>query len=634
MAERKKARRSDNQSSVPSERELIMIASPEADLRATRDGVASMAAADVGTLNSLLGEHGAVARPLFGWSEDRLRQEASAMAATGAVEVPDLSVIYRVEAPDEDLDALAEQLQELDTVEAAYVKPPAEPAVEDINAMVAAPEDAPPISPDFSTRQGYLDAAPGGVNARWAWTRPGGRGANIRTTDIEGAWRFTHEDLTTNQGGVVGGTQSTDLGWRNHGTAVIGEIGADVNTFGVTGIAPDAIQTAISIFGGTGSAGAIRAAANRLRPGDIILIELHRPGPRHSFASRDDQLGYIAIEWWEDDFAAIRYAVGRGVIVVEAAGNGAENLDDALYNTRPSGFPSSWTNPFNRSNRDSGAVVVGAGAPPPGTHGRDHGPDRSRLGFSNHGALVDAQGWGREVTTTGYGNLQGGTNEDVWYTDTFSGTSSASPIVVGALAAVQGMLQAAGRPLLTPASARRCLRSTGSPQQDAPGRPLTQRIGNRPDIPALYRCAGGIKVLKETVKEVKEVKEVRKELKEHTKDLKDARKELKELQKELKDGRKEIKEIKEVKEVKEFERKEPDVKRLEVGPGGAAGYGPSLDERVANLEAVVDELSHFIAPELRPDLSQGALGYEADVGAADEAKALKDQKDMEKLGEA
>jgi hypothetical protein len=247
---------------------------------------------------------------------------------------------------------------------------------------------------------------------------------------------------------------------------------------------------------------------------------------------------------------------------------------------------------------------------------------------------VDAQGWGREVTTTGYGNLQGGTNEDVWYTDTFSGTSSASPIVVGALAAVQGMLQAAGRPLMTPASARRCLRSTGSPQQDAPGRPLTQRIGNRPDIPALYRCAGGIKVLKETVKEVKEVKEVRKELKEHTKDLKDARKELKELQKELKDGRKEIKEIKEVKEVKEFERKEPDVKRLEVGPGGAAGYGPSLDERVANLEAVVDELSHFIAPELRPDLSQGALGYEADVGAADEAKALKDQKDMEKLGEA
>ena len=95
--------------------------------------------------------------------------------------------------------------------------------------------------------------------------------------------------------------------------------------------------------------------------------------------------------------------------------------------------------------------MVGAGAPPPGTHGRDHGADRSRLDFSNYGALVDAQGWGREVTTTGYGDLQGGSIEDLWYTDQFSGTSSASPIVVGALGCVQGFLRAAGRAPLTPA---------------------------------------------------------------------------------------------------------------------------------------------------------------------------------------
>ena len=170
------------------------------------------------------------------------------------------------------------------------------------------------------------------------------------------------------------------------------------------------------------------------------------------------------------------------MIVVEAAGNGAENLDDLLYNTRPAGFPASWTNPFNRANRDSGAIVVGAGAPPPGTHGRDHGPDRSRLDFSNWGALIDAQGWGREVTTTGYGDLQGGGNEDEWYTDRFSGTSSASPIVVGALGCAQGVLRARGRIPLSPARARALLRTTGSAQQDAPGRPATQRIGNRPNL--------------------------------------------------------------------------------------------------------------------------------------------------------
>ena len=163
-----------------------------------------------------------------------------------------------------------------------------------------------------------------------------------------------------------------------------------------------------------GSAAAIRQAANALTAGDIILIELHLPGPRNNFQNRDDQMGYIAVEWWPDDFEAISYAIGRGVIVVEAAGNGAEDLDDALYNTPAPGFPPGWANPFNRAARDSGAIVVGAGAPPPGTHGQDHGPDRSRLAFSNYGSVVDVQGWGREVTTSGYGDLQGGMNEDIW----------------------------------------------------------------------------------------------------------------------------------------------------------------------------------------------------------------------------
>jgi hypothetical protein len=175
--------------------------------------------------------------------------------------------------------------------------------------------------------------------------------------------------------------------------------------------------------------------------------------------------------------------------VVEAAGNGAENLDDAIYNVRPAGFPASWTNPFNRNNRDSGAIVVGAGAPPEGTHGRNHGPDRSRLSFSNYGSLIDAQGWGREVTSCGYGDLQGGSSEDLWYTDQFSGTSSASPIVVGALGCVQGALKAIGRIPLSPARARELLRATGSPQQDAPGRPATQRIGNRPNLRQLIPAA-------------------------------------------------------------------------------------------------------------------------------------------------
>lgn len=463
--------------------ELIVIMRRESEVRMTKEKtMKSEVGEDLDQLNEFLTSENISIQPLFGVSEDRLQAKAASLEAETGEEIPDLSVYYRVEAPVERLEELAEKLIKFDTVEAVYVKPPAEPP-QILNDMLPSSEEPPATTPDFTNRQLYLDAAPGGIDARYSWTQSGGRGWNVRIIDIEGAWRFSHEDLVQNQGGVVGGTPTSNLGWRNHGTAVVGEFGGDLNTIGITGICSDANVRSISIFGsGSSSSGAIRQAADMLSPGDIILIELHRPGPRFNFAGRDDQRGYIPVEWWPDDFDAIRYASSRGVIVVEAGGNGAENLDDSIYNTRPSGFPTSWTNPFNRANRDSGAIVVGAGSPPPGTHGRNHGPDRSRLDFSNYGAIIDTQGWGREVTTAGYGDLQGGANEDLWYTDTFSGTSSASPIIVGAIGCAQGVLRARGRIPLTPIRARDLLRSTGSVQQDAPGRPATQRIGNRPNL--------------------------------------------------------------------------------------------------------------------------------------------------------
>lgn len=500
-----------------SSRELIVVARQAVSLRVRRNAVASASGASVRSLSQLLAARGVALQPLFGASVERTRAGRRTLAGAAPSGAPDLSIYYRVAAPDERLDALAEEFRGLESIEAAYVKPPAElpsaaraarsarstgsesskgstrsaggagaapsaSSAQPPNTMAAIPDEPPAQTPDYSPRQGYLDPAPAGIDARHAWTIAGGRGAGVGIVDIEGAWRFTHEDLLQNQGGVVGGTPSSDLGWRNHGTAVVGVIGGDSNASGVTGVCPDAHVRAISIFGGLGSAAAIRQAADMLVPGDVLLIELHRAGPRFAYQQRDDQLGYIAIEWWPDDFDAIRYATSRGIVVVEAAGNGAQDLDDVVYDARPAGFPATWTNPYRRSNRDSGAILVGAGAPPPGTHGRDHGPDRSRLEFSNWGASLDAQGWGREVTTCGYGDLQGGPDEDEWYTDQFSGTSSASPIVVGALACVQGILRARGAPALTPAQARALLRGTGSPQQDAPGRPASQRIGNRPDL--------------------------------------------------------------------------------------------------------------------------------------------------------
>lgn len=479
--------------------ELVLVMKKEAGIRALGSAVESTTGSDTGPLADLLETRHAALRPLFGLSEGHMKErigsagvalEAAGPVPTDDAPVPDLSLYYRVVTDEDRLDELAADLRADDLVEAAYIKPAGEPpallerprTLNDMQPDVQAP---PPTTPDFRSHQTYLDTAPAGVDAWLAWTIPGGGGQGISVIDCEWGWRFTHEDLSVGQRGVVAGTSSAHT---DHGTAVIGVVGGDRNAYGITGIAPEATVGASS-FADQSTGQAIRAAADRLAAGDIILLEIHRPGP-NSPVPPNGQFGFIAVEWWPDDFAAIRYAVAKGIVVVEAAGNGAQNLDDAVYSVRPTGFPTGWTNPFDLGNPQSGAVLVGAGAPPPDTHGADHGPDRSRLGFSNYGSRVDAQGWGREVTSTGYGDLQGGWIQDRWYTDRFSGTSSASPVVTGALACLQGMLRARGHHPLTSSKARQLLRSTGSPQTDAPGRPASQRIGNRPDIRQMVAAAG------------------------------------------------------------------------------------------------------------------------------------------------
>jgi hypothetical protein len=436
------------------------------------------------TVAAILQRHGAVLRPLFS-AGPQAGGPAQAVAALAAG--VHARMYHRVIAAEQHLEEIARALRLIPEIEAAYVKPRSHPPAQaPAGAAAAAAPPAPPgATQDFSTRQAYLDAAPDGIDARFAWSRPGGKGTGVDIIDVEGEWQLSHEDLRSNSRGLLGGTPPNDPLWRDHGTAVVGIcIGSD-NGQGVTGICPEARVGMVSQFGpDRTSSSAIRDAADLLQAGDILLIELHFPGPKHNFQERDDEDGYIAVEWWPDDFDAIRHAVERGVIVVEAAGNGAQDLDANIFQTAKPGFPPDWKNPFRRQNRDSGAILVGAGAPPSGMHG----PDRSRLSFSNFGSAVDAQGWGREVTTCGYGDLQHGPDENRWYTKKFAGTSSASPMVVGALACLQGIRRASGAPLLTPASARALLRATGTRQEAALGFPSTQRIGNRPDLRSLVEA--------------------------------------------------------------------------------------------------------------------------------------------------
>jgi hypothetical protein len=606
--------------------ELIVVAKPSSQLHAAPGAVSGAASAKVSGLNALLKSAKLSLEPLFGASEEGVRSSMAASMLRAAPDSADPATFYTVRGEVKNAKKLVADLLNEPSIDGAYVKPGGEPpvyrgAADDAPPEAAPADAAPATTPDFQSRQGYLDPAPGGIDARFAWTKPGGRGDNVRVIDLEWGWNFSHEDLLQNSGGLLDGSNHADT---HHGTAVLGEIGGDHNAIGVRGIAPNARLSTIS-FVGNSSAGAIRKAADRLSAGDIILLEIHRAGPRHNFQGRQDQLGYIAIEWWPDDFAAILYATTKGILVVEAAGNGAENLDDAIYSVRPAGFPSSWRNPFNRSNPQCRAILVGAGAPPPGTHGRNHGADRSRLDFSNHGSAVDVQGWGREVTTTGYGTYyNGGANAQ--YTDTFSGTSSASPIVVGALACGQGWLRAAGKALMTPLSARNLLRTTGSVQQDEPGRPATQRIGRRPNLRAMHG-----KLFPKVVKEVKEVEKLQVEkVQKDFEKIKDT-KEVEKLQVE-----KVVKDSDKLKDTKELEKiqKEKDkdlVENINTGQfllRPAAADAASLEARVEALEAAVASLAqalqlgaaagaHFIGTGLRPDVED----YAGDADEADDGSS-------------
>jgi len=335
-----------------------------------------------------------------------------------------------------------------------------------VETVEAAPLPAPPpaLTPDFTTNQGYLNPAPGGIDARNSWTIPGGDGSGVKIYDVEYSWNQTHEDLSKANGIPllldIGDSAVDPFADNNHGTAVLGELIADNDNKGVTGISWGAtigLAPANTANRGYDPANAVLLAVVDGVEGDLILIE-----QQASVCGLPD---FGPSEWVSSVFDAIQTAVANGFVVVEAAGNGNVNLDQPACGTT-----------FDRTVRDSGAIIVGAGKPP------SSGADRQRESFSTYGSRVDLQGWGSNVITTGYGFFYRDpgdpTNANRWYTASFNGTSSASPIVAGAAANLQGIaLQRFGEPL-APSEIRALLVETGSPQLGD----ISQNIGPRPNL--------------------------------------------------------------------------------------------------------------------------------------------------------
>jgi len=390
---------------------------------------------------------------LINKSEQELEMAKTVYEAASGAQLADMNLYYRIDVRDNaTAEQLANNLNKLDVVELAYIEPVPEPA-----------GDIDPPTPNYEPFQSYLHMAPGGVDADYANTLPGGDGAGVKIVDIEFGWNVTHEDLDRAVGGIIVGGGGPD----DHGTAVLGEMIAGDNGYGVTGICPGANVGMVSVATLSVSEAIMTAIDNSSR-GDLMLIELHAPGPHYNFEVRSDQLGYVCMEYWQANFDAIQYAWAKGTIVVEAAGNGAENFDNQTI----------YEQAFDTTYRNSHAVIAGAGAPPSGAYGAD----RSRLSFSNYGQRVNLQGFGRGVYTTGYGDLFAGYGGDIdqYYTAYFSGTSSASPIVTGSIACLQGYYKATYGVPLTSDIARAVFNATGSVQQGD----TTQHIGPRPNLAA------------------------------------------------------------------------------------------------------------------------------------------------------
>jgi len=311
--------------------------------------------------------------------------------------------------PGTDPAALARSVGERADVEIAYVEGGPTP---------------PPVNPGnnpLAYNQGYLVAAPDGIDALWAWGSTDGTGVGF--VDLERGWTLDHEDLADANISVISGLNQDYTG---HGTAVLGEVLGVDNYLGIVGIAPAVTARVVSQWRTASdyqTAAAILSAIGTMRAGDVLLLEAQTT---YSTVS-----GYLPVEVEEAVYDAIRAATDAGIIVVEAGGNGGIDLD-TFQDTNGRQI-------LNRASadfRDSGAILVGAG-----------------------GAFAPNS-----------------------YTAQFGGTSGATPIVTGAAILLQSWARAQQQ-AYAPKDIRTLLADAALNTQSAD--PAVDRIGVMPNLRAI-----------------------------------------------------------------------------------------------------------------------------------------------------
>lgn len=377
--------------------------------------------------------------------------EAAIRASGNDLAIKKLKNILKVSLPfatNERLLELAKKLEDFNQVEYC--------ALESLKPVVP-PFDVPPITSNYESSQTYLGPDPG-VNMNYAWGL-GLIGSGIRVRDVEYGFNPNHEDLNQVNVAIASGmtiNSSATTAYTEHGTPVFGIIMADKGTYGISGMAygaqemvlfPEWQQTGYS------RVDAVTQAIANSQPGDVILYEMQAFGQGGSSSTN-----YVPAEYSQVIWDLTKAATDAGIIIVEAAANGNQDLDSAFYA------------PY-MARGDSGAIIVGGGLA---------NTSHDRISYSTYGSRVDVQGWAQNVFACGYGDLiQIGGDFNQGYTN-FSGTSSATPMVAACVIVLQSYYFGLTGTYMTPSVMRNLLKTTGIPQ----GTGVMGNIGPLPNMQA------------------------------------------------------------------------------------------------------------------------------------------------------
>ncbi|OIQ21067.1 MAG: hypothetical protein BM557_04740 [Flavobacterium sp. MedPE-SWcel] len=347
--------------------------------------------------------------------------------------VEKLNRIYSITIPYQNINEVDRLYKELSLFEGV------EYCVKPLKKAPLPPSDIAPVTPSYFLSQGYIQADPG-VNMQYAWDL-GYAGAGVTLKDVEYGLNTNHEEFNEKNTSIATGmtiSSAVSESYTEHGTAAVGVAYADNASYGVSGMAHE-LDGAVLYPEWTAENGynrvyAITQAINNTVAGDVIMYELQVP------VSGDGD--FVPAEYNSVVWDLTKAATDAGIVIVAAAGNGDQNLDLPEFSEY-----------MNRG--DSGAIIVGAGSPD---------VNHDRMYFSTYGSRVDVQGWGYNVITTGYGDLYAIGGDFNQYYTSFSGTSSATPIVASCAAVLQSYYHTQNGGYLTSQQLRDVLKETGVSQ--------------------------------------------------------------------------------------------------------------------------------------------------------------------------